>query len=82
MTLDVEDSEPEVDLDQFFFTNQRMLDLVKEQHGKGNMEFVRRVIKANALNQVLIDEVDQLLASRTMPYTWSFKKHPATLYYK
>ena len=77
---DVEDSKPEVDLDQFFFTNHRMLDLVKEQCAKGNIEFVRRVIKANGSNQVLLDEIDQLLASRTRPCTWSFKKHPATLY--
>ena len=49
---DPEDSKPEVDLDQFFSTNQHMLDLVKEQHAKGNIEFIRRVIKANASNQV------------------------------
>ena len=79
---DPEDSEPELDLNQFFSTNQRILDLIKEQHARGNIEFVRRVIKANALNQVLVDEANQLLASRKMPYTWSFKKHPATLYYK
>ena len=71
-----------MDLDQFFSTNQRMLDLVKAQHAKGNIEFIRRLIKANASNQVLLDEIDQLRASRTMPYTWSSKKHPATLYYE
>ena len=79
---DPEDSEPELDLDQFFSTTQKMLDLVKEQHARGNIKFVQRVVKANASNQVLVDEVNQLLACRKMPYTWSFKKHPATLYYK
>ena len=79
---DPEDSEPELDLDRFFSTNQKMLDLVKEQQARGNTKFVQRVVKANASNQVLVDEVNQLLASRKMPHTWSFKKHPATLYYK
>ena len=72
---DPEDSGPELDLNQVFSTNQRMLDFIKEQHARGNIDFVRRVIKANASNQVLVDEVNQLLASRKMPYTWSFKKH-------
>ena len=79
---DPKDSEPELDLDQFFSANQKMLDLVKEQHARGNIKFVQIVVKANASNQVLADEVNQLLACRKMPYTWSFKKHPATLYYK
>ena len=69
---DPEDSGPELDLDQFFSTNQKMLDLVKEQHARGNVKFVQRVAKANASNQVLVDEVNQLLACRKMPYTWLF----------
>lgn len=80
VTLD--DDEPEVDLDQFSSTTHRMLDLVSEQHAKGNSKFVERVIKANSSNTVLLDEIDKLKASRTMRQTWSSRKHPATMYYK
>ena len=77
-----EDSESELDIDQFVSTTQSMLDLVREQYSKGNVKFVERVIRANASNQVLVDEVNQLRAGRTMPRTWLSTKHPATFYYR
>ena len=76
-----EDGKPELDIDQFVLTTRSMLDLVKEQYGKGNVKFVERVVRANASNQVLMDEMNQLRAGRTMRCTWLSTKHPATFYY-
>ena len=66
----------------FYSTNQKMLDLVREQHAKGNYKFVESVVKAKKSNQILVDEVENLRASRCMPRTWAQRKHPATFYYK
>ena len=76
-----EDGKPELDIDQFVLTTRSMLDLVREQYAKGNVKFVERVVRANASNQVLMDEVNQLRAGRTMRCTWLSTKHPATFYY-
>ena len=76
-----EDGKPELDIDQFVSTTRSMLDLVREQHAKGNVKFVERVVRANASNQVLMDEVNQLRAGRIMRRTWLSTKHPATFYY-
>ena len=76
------DLDDEEDLDMFYSTNQKMLDLVREQHAKGNYKFVESVVKANKSDQILVDEVENLRASRCMPRTWAQRKHPATFYYK
>ena len=77
-----EAEDPDLGLEQFFSNNQRMLDLVREQHAKGNDKFVEKVVKANQSNKILVDEISQLRASRTIPCTWSRRSHPATIYYK
>ena len=76
-----EDGKPELDIDQFVSTTRSMLDLVREQHAKGNVKFVERVVRANASNQVLMDEVNQLRAGRIMRRTWLSTNHPVTFYY-
>ena len=77
---ELENGRPELNIDQFVSTTRSMLYLVREQHAKGNVKFVERVVRANASNKVWIDEVNHLRAGRIMRCTWLSTKHPANFY--
>lgn len=68
-------------------TFRYLADLIGDQRGKGNREFVERAVnsmdKLLASGKDLVGDVERLRNQRTMPATWGGKhKHPATMFYK
>lgn len=60
---------------------RRALEQCDEQEARGNGKFVEKSIECNACNQTLVEEIQHCYNRRSMPLTWTGRKHPATLYY-
>ena len=78
------DDEPTPSYDALAFASQmhRLVDLFVEQHSIGNTEFAERLIRQNASNLALVEEIDQRNRMHSQATTCGSYKNPLTLYYK
>lgn len=79
--LEQDTVEKERELDRFEHGMQRLADIFKDQRSKGHNAYLQKFIEANKSNILLLEEIDQMSAQRTMPRTWEPRRHPATMYY-
>lgn len=78
------DEDPSVtcDVPGFVSKMSRLLDYLTDQYSIGNISFAERVIKQNAGNLILVEEIEQRKNSHTRARTWGKYKNPATMYYQ
>ena len=78
------DDEPAASYDAHAFASKihRLADLFVEQHAIGNTKFAEKLIRQNASNLNLLDEIDQRNRRHSQPPTWVQYKNPITMYYQ
>ena len=90
LDTDGEEEEQEVSDDEILETDGQdlkssvtsLIELVREQMELDNTKFLENFMKSNSQNITLLQEIQQQKRRRTMPQTWSFNKHSATMYYR
>lgn len=70
------------DVPGFVTKMNRLLEHLTEQYSIGNIKFAERLIKQNASNLTLLEEIEQRKNRHTRAPTWARYKNSTTMYYQ